>query len=186
MHAFARSLWTGDALGGGDGAALAKGLYNLTIRFQEEGFTRCSLGLRTNSYPGVDDQTPEFTCGPKRIIVSGRTETDGQGTYSLAEVCRQKSELYLRRWAVRLCFRFPNILKLVNFHRPIGKFHDYFEFSPDSLDKSLERAYVHIRTAFHFRDGCLVNAEDAGKKRLRHLLGFPQFGEGHLGAVFCG
>ncbi len=79
-------LWTGDALGAGDGAALAKGLYNLTVRFREEGFTRCSLSVRTNSYLGVDDQTTEITCGPKRIIVSGRTESDGSGTYSLSEV----------------------------------------------------------------------------------------------------
>src|SRR5712692_2794 len=50
-------------------------------------------------------------------------------------------------------------------------------------NKMLKRADVHIRAPFHLGYGGLLDFQNPGKMLLRHRAGFPEFIQGHLGAV---
>jgi hypothetical protein len=58
-----------------------------------------------------------------------------------------------------------------------------FEFSAHGFDEILERAHVHVRAAFEFGYGGLVDAENFGEMHLRYLASLPEFVQSHAGTI---
>src|ERR1700683_2597072 len=74
--------------------------------------------------------------------------------------------------------------ELVDLDRSFRELRGDLQLPTHGSDKVLQSADVHIRAAFHLRNGSLIDLENPGQMNLSHLTGLAQFIQGHFSPVF--